>query len=59
MKLGMACFFFKFQDVVEGNYKLNMAFVANLFNMYPGLNEEEEETPPEEVITETREEKSW
>lgn len=47
------------QDVVEGNYKLNLAFVANLFNQYPGLNEEEEETPPEEVITETREEKTF
>lgn len=26
------------QDVVAGNHKLNMAFVANLFNMYPALN---------------------
>ncbi|KAJ8274411.1 hypothetical protein COCON_G00090360 [Conger conger] len=26
------------QDVVAGNHKLNMAFVANLFNMYPSLN---------------------
>ncbi|KAM9316964.1 plastin-1 [Gastrophryne carolinensis] len=25
-------------DVVSGNPKLNLAFVANLFNMYPGLN---------------------
>ncbi|KAM4771997.1 plastin-1 [Rhinophrynus dorsalis] len=25
-------------DVVAGNPKLNLAFVANLFNMYPGLN---------------------
>lgn len=25
-------------DVVAGNHKLNMAFVANLFNMYPALN---------------------
>jgi hypothetical protein len=26
-------------DVVKGNYKLNLAFVANLFNKYPGLPE--------------------
>ncbi|KAJ8409589.1 hypothetical protein AAFF_G00229900 [Aldrovandia affinis] len=26
------------QDVVAGNHKLNMAFVANLFNMHPALN---------------------
>lgn len=26
------------RDVVAGNHKLNMAFVANLFNMYPALN---------------------
>uniref|UniRef100_A0A673N5W1 Plastin-1-like n=1 Tax=Sinocyclocheilus rhinocerous TaxID=307959 RepID=A0A673N5W1_9TELE len=26
------------KDVVAGNNKLNMAFVANLFNMYPALN---------------------
>lgn len=25
-------------DVVGGNYKLNLAFVANLFNEYPGLD---------------------
>ena len=25
------------QDVTAGNSKLNMAFVANLFNMYPAL----------------------
>lgn len=28
-------------DVVQGNYKLNLAFVANLFNKYPGLPEPE------------------
>ena len=43
---------------MDGNDKLNLAFVANLFNNYPGLNEEEEPVPPEEIITETREEKS-
>jgi len=26
-------------DVVSGNYKLNLAFVANLFNRHPGLTE--------------------
>lgn len=26
-------------DVVQGNYKLNLAFVANLFNKHPGLPE--------------------
>lgn len=26
------------QDVVAGNHKLNMAFVANLYNMYPALS---------------------
>ena len=44
------------KDVTSGNYKLNMAFVANLFNQYPALE------PPEdmemEVVEETREEKS-
>lgn len=25
-------------DVVAGNPKLNLAFVANLFNMYPALH---------------------
>lgn len=25
------------QDVVAGNQKLNIAYVANLFNMYPAL----------------------
>lgn len=26
------------QDVVSGNHKLNLAFVANLYNLYPNLN---------------------
>jgi hypothetical protein len=25
------------EDVANGNYKLNLAYVANLFNKYPGL----------------------
>jgi len=29
--------FIKARDIVAGNPKLNLAFVANLFNMYPGL----------------------
>lgn len=27
------------EDVTKGNYKLNLAFVANLFNKFPGLPE--------------------
>lgn len=41
-------------DVVKGNQKLNLAFVANMFNMHPGLEEMEIE-----VIEETREEKTY
>ncbi|RWS31284.1 Plastin-2-like protein [Leptotrombidium deliense] len=45
-------------DVVEGVYKLNLAFVANLFNKHPGLDKPEE--PLElENIEETREEKTY
>ena len=44
------------KDVCAGNVKLNLAFVANLFNTYPAL------VPPEDIeyveIEETREEKS-
>ena len=43
-----------FQDVVHGQDKLNLAFVANLFNNHPGLDPPEEEI---EIIEETREEK--
>lgn len=50
------------QDVVAGHSKLNMAFVANLFNMYPTLppvdSEEAEAAELEDVCEETREEKS-
>merc|ERR1719394_7938 len=46
------------KDVVKGHERLNLAFVANLFNMHPGL-----EPPAEEVdfegIQETREEKMY
>ena len=42
-------------DVVSGNDKLNLAFVANLFNHYPNLEPCDDVTP---VRDETREEKS-
>jgi len=48
--------FVKPRDIVKGNGKLNLAFVANLFNTCPGLE------PVEEVIVvdeETREEKAF
>ena len=43
------------KDVARGHEKLNLAFVANLFNNHPALD------PPEEldVIEETREEKMY
>lgn len=45
------------KDVVSGNVKLNLAYVANLFNTYPAL------VPPEDIefveIEETREEKTY
>ena len=44
-------------DVVHGVEKLNLAFVANLFNNYPALDEPEE-VHEELNIQETREEKS-
>ncbi|XP_022091857.1 plastin-3-like [Acanthaster planci] len=44
------------QDVVNGNQKLNMAFVANLFNTYPALEAPDEEL---EEFEETREEKTF
>lgn len=52
------------KDIVEGNQKLNMAFVANLFNTYPCLppmDAEESKTQVEDenlYREETREEKS-
>uniref|UniRef100_A0A183J1Q4 PLSL protein n=1 Tax=Soboliphyme baturini TaxID=241478 RepID=A0A183J1Q4_9BILA len=49
------------QDVVNGVYKLNLAFVANLFNSWPGLEPpgEEEMTDMEEALEETREEMTY
>jgi len=45
------------KDVVRGHEKLNLAFVANLFNNHPGLDPPEEEV--EDFIEETREEKMY
>lgn len=46
-------------DVVQGNYKLNLAFVANLFNNHPGLdNAAINEFDFGDFQEETREEKS-
>lgn len=46
------------QDVVNGVYKLNLAFVANLFNNHPGLDQPEQ-IEGLESIEETREEKTY
>ena len=54
-KIGCRAFITK-KEVVKGHARLNLAFVANLFNTYPALE------PPSDVeydfIEETREEKS-
>jgi hypothetical protein len=49
--------FIRPRDVVRGNAKLNLAFVANLFNNYPALEPLEDQ--PEIEIEETREEKTY
>ena len=54
-KLGCRAFITS-KDVVKGNAKLNLAFVANLFNNYPGL--EKPDDFEEDQFEETREEKS-
>ncbi|XP_055642718.1 plastin-2 isoform X2 [Toxorhynchites rutilus septentrionalis] len=46
------------QDVINGVYKLNLAFVANLFNNHPGLDQPDE-IEGLEAIEETREEKTY
>lgn len=53
--------FVRAKDVVAGNSKLNMAFVANLFNRYPALPpmDAEETEELEEPREETREEKTF
>ncbi|KAK3755785.1 hypothetical protein RRG08_033962 [Elysia crispata] len=45
-------------DVVEGNAKLNLAFVANLFNNFPAL-EGVDENMELDIKEETREEKTY
>ena len=50
--------FISASEVVNGNYKLNLAFVANLFNTYPAL-EKPEDFDMEEIHGETREEKTY
>ena len=47
-------------DVVTGNYKLNLAFVANLFNMFPALKEDFNvaDFDMDGIAEETREERS-
>jgi len=48
------------QEVVKGNPKLNLAFVANLFNMYPALEKPEDfEISEEDMKEESREEKTY
>ncbi|XP_063914774.1 plastin-2 isoform X1 [Zophobas morio] len=47
------------QDVVNGVYKLNLAFVANLFNNHPGLNETNGVLDGYETVEETREERTY
>nr|CAD7397469.1 unnamed protein product [Timema poppensis] len=46
-------------DVVNGIYKLNLAFVANLFNNHPSLDLPEGEIEGLETLEETREEKTY
>jgi len=46
-------------DVVDGNYKLNLAYVANLFNMYPALEKPDDVEGLEDLHEETREEKMY
>lgn len=47
------------QDVVNGVYKLNLAFVANLFNNHPGLDQQNGNLGEYEAVEETREEKTY
>ena len=46
-------------DVVNGIYKLNLAFVANMFNNYPGLDKPETNIEGIASLEETREEKTY
>jgi len=52
--------FLRPRDIVNGNAKLNLAFVANLFNTHPGLEPiQVAELPKMEEIEETREERAF
>ncbi|KAJ8299243.1 hypothetical protein KUTeg_023303 [Tegillarca granosa] len=46
------------KDIVKGYQKLNLAFVANLFNTYPALNPPQD-TDMSNIVEETREEKTY
>ncbi|XP_063370266.1 plastin-2 [Cydia amplana] len=46
-------------DVVGGVYKLNLAFVANLFNQHPCLQRQSEDDGQLHQLDETREEKTY
>ena len=46
-------------DVTEGVYKLNLAFVANLFNNHPSLDKPDIDWHDIENLEETREEKTY
>ncbi|XP_041668729.1 plastin-1 [Cheilinus undulatus] len=46
-------------DVTSGNSKLNMAFVANLFNMHPGLQRAHMNGESAHIEAETKEEKTF
>lgn len=47
------------KDVVEGIYKLNLAFVANLFNNHPGLDSSSIDFEDFANVEESREEKTY
>ena len=47
------------KDVVEGTYKLNLAFVANLFNNHPGLDSSHIDLEDYANVEESREEKTY
>lgn len=47
------------QDVVNGVYKLNLAFVANLFNNHPGLDQQNGALEGYETVEETRDERRF
>ncbi|XP_046327103.2 plastin-2-like [Haliotis rufescens] len=47
------------RDIVTGNPKLNLAYVANLFNTYPSLDGTGQDIDLGEVHEETREEKTY